>query len=196
MKSLFNFIVSTKDRYNNKIDVNGNELIVNTEITERDYHFVNRIGTVVSTPLVGETEIKKGDEVILHHNVFRRWYDQRGRGKNGKSYLSENLYAVEQDQIFAYKRNGKWYPTDGYCFVSPIEVKDEWKMQVELPLKGVTVIGPKNLVGHIVGFTPGSEYEFNIDGLKLYRILSNKLTIDYGCEETKKTDYQLEPQSA
>jgi len=36
--------------------------------------------------------------------------------------------------------------------------------------------------GSIVGFTPNSEYEFNIDGQKLYRVLSNQITIDYGAK--------------
>ena len=35
-----------------------------------------------------------GDEVILHHNVFRRWYDIRGNEKNSAAFLSENDYIV------------------------------------------------------------------------------------------------------
>jgi hypothetical protein len=31
-----------------------------------------------------------------------------------------------------------------------------------------------------VGFTPDSEYEFNINNQKLYRILSNQVTLKYG----------------
>jgi hypothetical protein len=38
--------------------------------------------------------------------------------------------------------------------------------------------------GDLVGFKPNSEYEFNIDGQKLYRILSNYISINYG-EKTK-----------
>ena len=38
--------------------------------------------------------------------------------------------------------------------------------------------------GDVVGFKPDSEYEFNIDGQKLYRILSNYITTNY-VEETK-----------
>ena len=37
MQSLFDYIISTENRYNNIIDVDGKELVVNTEITERDY---------------------------------------------------------------------------------------------------------------------------------------------------------------
>ena len=47
MKSLFNYIISTESRYNNKKEVGNKELILNTEVTERDYMFVNRIGKVL-----------------------------------------------------------------------------------------------------------------------------------------------------
>ena len=87
MQSLFEYIISTENRYNNKIDVDGKELVVNTEITERDYMFVNRIGKVLQTPVYNNSVIKKGDYVILHHNVFRRWIDVRGNEKNSSSFL-------------------------------------------------------------------------------------------------------------
>jgi hypothetical protein len=38
-------------------------------------------------------------------------------------------------------------------------------------------------IGDVVGFTPDSEYEFNIEGQKLYRVLSNQITIKYGSKE-------------
>ena len=75
MKSLYNYIISTTNRYDNKVSIDNKELILNTEITERDYKFVNRIGTVVNVPININTPIKPGDEVIIHHNVFRRWFD-------------------------------------------------------------------------------------------------------------------------
>ena len=33
--------------------------------------------------------------------------------------------------------------------------------------------------GDLVGFTPSSEYEFIVDGERLYRVLSNFITIKY-----------------
>lgn len=187
MKSLFNYIISTDKRYNNKIDVDQKELILNTEVNERDYMFVNRTGIVVNEPAYGvslKTPIK-GDTVIVHHNVFRRWIDIRGEEKNSASYLKENEYFVDPDQIFAYKRNGKWHSTDGYCFVKPILKKDKWDTQIEQNLKGELVYSNESLerlglaIGAVIGFTPESEYEFEIEGQKLYRILSNQVTINY-----------------
>ena len=177
MRALFNFIIEPSEgRYNNKVDVEGKELIVNTEITERDFEFVSRIGKVIATPLLERTEIQKGDLVVVHHNVFRRWYDQGGRERNSSSYLDENRYRVYKDQVFAYSRDDKWKATEDFVFVAPIANQDPWRVEVEFPLKGKLLYGPKELVGETVGFCPDSEYEFNIDGQKLYRVLKSNLT--------------------
>ena len=104
MRSIFNFIIAPKeDRYNNKKSVGDKELILNTEIS--DHKYVSRNGVVLETPVEVKTDIKKGDEVILHHNVFRRWYDVRGKERNGRAFLEEDKYFVDAEQIFLYKRN-------------------------------------------------------------------------------------------
>ena len=186
MQSLFDYIISTENRYNNVVNIDEKKLIINTEITERDHIFVNRIGTVCSCPLTGNTTIKKGDDVILHHNVFRRWYDQHQNERNSASYIGENRYLVANDQIYAYKRDGEWKCLPEYCFVKPIYKEDDWALQTDENLSGELVYLNKELEdlglskGSIIGFTPNSEYEFTIDGQKLYRILSNQITINYG----------------
>ena len=77
MKSVYNFVVTPKgERYNNKKKVGDSELILNTEIF--NHQFVNRTAIVKSAPLIGDTDIQPGDEVIIHHNVFRRWNDVKG----------------------------------------------------------------------------------------------------------------------
>jgi len=186
MQSLFEYIISTENRYNNTIDVEGKELVVNTEVTERDYMFVNRIGKIVKLPLYNNSELKENDEVIVHHNVFRRWIDIRGNEKNSGSFLKENEYFVAPDQIFAYKRKDNWHCPDEYCFVEPINSNNKWSPYREENLKGKLVYSNEELkstglsIGDVIGFTPDSEYEFEIEGKKLYRILSNQVTINYG----------------
>ena len=71
MKGVNYFIIKTDNRYNNTVDVEGKNLIINTEITEKDYEFVNRIATVVATPSRTTTSIVPGDRIIVHHNIFR-----------------------------------------------------------------------------------------------------------------------------
>ena len=189
MRSLYNYIISTENRYDNKTSVDDKELILNTEITERDYHFVNRVGKVVSTPINFSTPIEPGDEVIVHHNVFRRWYDVRGNERNSGSFIDEHKYSVYGDQIFAYKRNGEWRGLPEFCFVKPLPNEDKWSTLSERKLAGELTYTNDYLeslglsTGDVVGFTPASEYEFNIDGTKLYRIQSIDVTINYGRKE-------------
>lgn len=193
MRSLYNYIISTNSRYDNKVSVGSKELILNTEITERDYLFVNRIGTVINAPINIKTPIESGNEVIVHHNVFRRWYDVRGNERNSGNYIKEDTYTVSEEQIFAYKQNGKWHCPIQYCFVEPLENKDVWSTDSEQKLIGKLTYTNDYLsslglsCGDVVGFTPNSEYEFNIEDKKLYRILSKDITISYGHKENKTT---------
>ena len=193
MKSLYNYIISTTNRYDNKVSIDNKELILNTEITERDYKFVNRVGTVVNVPINISTPIKSGDEVIIHHNVFRRWFDAKGNERNSGSYIDEDKYIVAQDQLFAYKQNGKWHCPNMYCFVEPLENEDIWSTESEQKLLGKLTYTNDYLeslglsYGDTVGFTPDSEYEFNIDDKKLYRILSTDITINYGHKKEERT---------
>ena len=93
MRGLYNFVVKPKgSRYNNIKKVGDKELILNSEIF--NHQFVNREAIVISTPKLIDTDIKKGDTVIIHHNVFRRFYDIRGIEKNSASYFKEDLYFV------------------------------------------------------------------------------------------------------
>ena len=183
MRSVFNFIIESNKRYNNSKDIEGKELILNTEISERDYMYTNRIGIVKAIPAIIKTPIKPGDSVILHHNVFRRWIDIRGKEKDSSSHKQENDYMVAPDQIYAYKRNGKWKCLDEYCFVKPIKEDSKWSVLREQKLLGKLVYSNEYLeslglsVGDMVGFSPDSEYEFNINDEKLYRVLSNQITI-------------------
>ena len=179
MKSVHNFVVTPKgQRYNNTKRVGDSELILNTEIFNHEY--VNREATVVSSPMVGDTEIKPGDTVIVHHNVFRRWHNIRGVEKNSKSYFNESTYLINYDQIFLYKRNKKWIPPKGYCFVKPLKSIDQFNIESEKPLQGIVKYSDGTVkVGDLVGFKPSSEYEFIVDGERLYRVLSNFITIKY-----------------
>ena len=179
MESVYNFVVTPKgDRYNNTKEVDGGKLILNTEIFNHQY--VNREAIVVSTPMVGQTDIKPGDTVIVHHNVFRRWHDVKGREKNSRSYFNESTYFITQDQIFLYKRDDEWKAPKGYCFVIPLKATDQFNIESEKPLQGIIKYSDGTVeVNDLIGFRPGSEYEFVINGERLYRILSNFITIKY-----------------
>ena len=179
MKGVYNFVVTpVKSRYNNKKSVNGRELILNTEIF--NHRQVSREAIVKSIPTVGDTDIQVGDTVIIHHNVFRKWHDQQGVERNSKSYFNENTYLVNSDQIFLYKNKSKWKPQKGFCFVAPIKSTNKLSLNKEQPLIGIVKYTDGTVKeGDLVGFTPNSEYEFIIEGKKLYRVYSKFITIKY-----------------
>ena len=179
MKSVYNFVVKPKgERYNNKKKVGDSELILNTEIFNHQY--VNREAIVISTPIIGNTNIKPGDTVILHHNVFRRWHNVKGVEKNSRSYFNEDTYFINHDQIFLYKKDKEWIAPKGYCFVKPLKAIDQFNIESEKPLQGVVKYSDGAVeVNDLIGFTPNSEYEFVVDGERLYRVLSNFITIKY-----------------
>jgi hypothetical protein len=186
MQSLFSFIVEPKNgRYDNEVDIDGKKLIINT--TMDDHKYVNRVGIVKSIPKIGKTNIKVGDEVIVHHNVFRRFYDVRGVEKNSSSYFKEDLYFCFYDQIFLYKQDNKWKAPFDFCFVKPIveNKKQLVTVQKERPRVGILKYGNSSLdafkvnEGSLVGFSPSSEYEFVIDNDRLYRMRTNDITIKY-----------------
>ena len=179
MRSVYNFVVKPKgERYNNTKKLDGGELILNTEIFNHQY--VNREAEVISTPIIGDTDIKPGDTVIVHHNVFRRWYNVKGIEKNSKAYFNENTYFINHDQIFLYKRDDKWIAPKGYCFVIPLKATDQFNTKSEKPLQGIVKYSDGTVeVGDLVGFKPSSEYEFIVDGERLFRVLSNFITIKY-----------------
>ena len=178
MKSVYNFVVTpVKSRYNNTKDIGGKELIVNTEIFNHQY--VSREAIVKAIPTVGNTDIKVGDKVIVHHNVFRRWHNQHGIEKNSRSYIDQETYLVQPDQIFLYK-DTEWQAQKGYCFVAPVKSTDKLSVDKEKPLVGIVKHTDGTVSkGDLIGFRPSSEYEFIIDGQKLYRLLSNFITIKY-----------------
>ena len=177
MKGVNYFIIKTDNRYNNTVDVEGKNLIINTEITEKDYEFVNRIATVVATPSRTTTSIVPGDRIIVHHNIFRRWFDVHGRERNGANYIDEDMYCASADQVYAYNDGSGWKPTENYCFVEPVmEKKHTWSTSNELLEVGTMVYSPEEFKGLTVGFSPDSEYEFNIEGRKLYRVELNQIT--------------------
>jgi len=179
MKSVYNFVVTPKgERYNNTKKVGNSELILNTEISNHEH--INREAVVVSTPIASDTEIKPGDVVILHHNVFRRWHNVKGIEKNSRSYFNESTYLVNHDQIFLYKRNKRWMAPKGYCFIKPLKAIDQFNIETEKPLQGIVKYSDGTVsVNDLVGFRPSSEYEFVVDGERLYRVLSNFITIKY-----------------
>jgi hypothetical protein len=198
MRSAFNYVVTPLEERTTSVKTNeGKQLILNTDL--QNHQFVSREAKVISIPLFLKTELQDGDTAIVHHNVFRRFYDVYGKEKWSKSYLFNDKWLAQHDQIYAYKRNGEWKATKGFCFVKPVKNTDGYKLGKEKPLTGILVYIDETLKenglkpGDLISFKPGSEYEFVIEGKRLYRVPINFITIKYehrGNEEEYYTSWE------
>ncbi len=195
MRAFSDFIVKPiGDRYNNSKKVGDKELILNTKI--ETFKAVNNLAEVISVPIAYESSIKIGDKVIIHHNIFRRFYDIRGKQKNSRSYYQEDLYFVQPDQIYMYGDYSNWKAFNDRCFVAPIENTDDLSLKKEQSLIGILKYGNDVLnklkinPGDLVGFKPNSEFEFVIDDQLLYCMKSKDIVIKY---EYKGNETQYNP---
>lgn len=181
MIGLFDFLVKPDgDRYNNSVKVGDKSLILNTEISNHQY--INREAVVIEVPKLNTTDIRNGDKLLVHHNVFRRWHNMKGIEKNSRSFLSEDRYLITTDQIFLRKRLGscEWEAMDGYCFIQPLKSTEYLDMEVERPLVGVVKYTDGSFIkGELVGFSPGDEFEFTIEGKRMYRVMTRSINTKY-----------------
>ncbi len=191
MKSIYNFIITPlNERYENEVKVGDKKLIVNTSI--EDHKFISKRAKVLSVPIAFDTDIKEGDEVIVHHNIFRRWYDVRGNEKNSAQYFEDDKYFCNIDKIYLYKRKDKYIPNLNYCFVKPLLDKSDLRTQKEKPLIGIMKY-PNSFLedqgitnGTVVTFKPSSEFEFIVGDERLYCMKSIDIVLNHGHKENEE----------
>ena len=180
MKSLYSFIVKPLEkRYDNVRKIGDVNLIINTGI--EDHQFISKKAVVVSTPAAFKSKVNVGDEVYIHHNIFRRWYDQKGRERNSSTYFKDDLYFVSPEQIYMYNLK----PHLNYCFVKPLKNQSFLNNRKEQPNIGIVKYTNKTLEalgitsGTLITFTPNSEFEFIIEGERLYCMKSNDIALTH-----------------
>ena len=195
MKSLYDFIVKPLgETYDNTINIDDTKLILNNNV--ESFKFVNNYAEVISTPLMLETPVNVGDIILVHHNVFRRWYDMKGKQKNGRAFFVDDLYFVSIDQVYLYKNKNGFNPFGDRCFVKPIKSKNVLDNEKEQSLVGILKIGNSSLEalginqGDLVGFKPNSEFDFLINKERLYCMKSNDIVLRY---ERKRDEEEYNP---
>ncbi len=191
MKSLYDFIVEPLgERYANTKKIGEKTLILNTKI--ESWKFVNRFAVVLETPIAIKTSIKKGDIVIVHQNVFRRFYNMKGKQSNSRSYFKDNMYFVQLDQVYLYKPKNKWLALGDRCFLAPIKDLNEVDTGLEQRLIGIVKYGNSSLEalgineGDLVGFRANREWEFIVGDQRLYCMKSNDIIIEYEYQGNEK----------
>ena len=187
MKSPYCFIVKPQggQRYDNLSKHGDGKLI--TSASQEDHTTTNRFAIVEEIPILWafNKDIKKGDTVVVHHNVFRKYYDMKGVEKSGPCHFKDDLYLVDIDQVYLHKSKDKWSSVGDYCFIKPTEKEKDVILSVDRnkQLVGKVKYGNKELVsldileGDDVCFLPESEYEFNIEGETLYRMKTEDICV-------------------
>ena len=75
----------------------------------------------------------------------------------------------------------------GYSFVKPLKAINSFNTEEERPLIGIIKYSDGTFQkNELVGFKPNSEYEFVVDGERLYRVLNNFITIKYEYQGNEK----------
>jgi len=68
-----------------------------------------------------------------------------------------------------------------------MKAKETFAMHKEQPAIGIIKYASGSFeAGELIGFKPGMEYEFNIEGERLYRIPTNQITIKYEYQGDEK----------
>lgn len=183
MRSNIDFIVSPikGKRYDNTRKAGDVEFFISTSI--EDAKIVQRLGVVVATPIGYDGDIKVGDVVVVHHNVFRLYYDVRGEEKSTASHFKDDLFFVDEDRIYLHSSGDNWKSCGRYCFVKPIKndnellpssLKEYWgELRFASPQLSKEGVNP----GDLVSFQPECEYEFEIDGELLYRMYTHNICL-------------------
>ena len=159
------------------------KLILNTNI--EDFKAVSKEGIVLYVPLAIKTTIRPGDHVIVHHNIFRRFYDMKGREQNSRSYFKEDMYFCNIDQLYLYKQDDKWNGFLDRCFVQPIKETDTFKFNSIKSNIGIVKYTNTKLqelginVGSLVSFKKEREFEFVINNELLYCMKLNDIVIEH-----------------
>lgn len=132
---------------------------------------VSKRAWVVALPHNYHGPIEVGDEVLVHHNIFREYLDMQGRLQRSRAYLYDELYHAIPEEIFLYHQEGAWHAHLDYCYIEPILVDDISELDKgDLQHTGTIFLSNMHKTGDPIGFTPESEYEIWIDGKLYYRM--------------------------
>lgn len=183
MKTINYLIVELDEAYDNEVDLStGDSIIINSTI--ESVANINRVATVKKAP--DFTILQEGDQVVVHHNIFRKNNDINGNQADSHYHIENNLYFVPLTEVFMYKRSDSdWNAISPYCFVEPVykkkkegfdlnAIEDTYKGRI--PKRGIMRYPNEELLkqglknGDVIIFSKNSEYEFIIDGVLYYKM--------------------------
>ena len=193
MNSVYEFIIKpVGNRYSNELTVGDKKLIVNSSIS--NHKFVNREAEIVALPLAFKTKLKVGDKVIVHHNLFRRYYNMKGKSVNSTKYFKDDLYFASPDQIYMRRTKDSWETLSEYCFIKPVVDKSSSSLKKLKECIGIVKYSNSTLEAlkihkeDLVVFKKNREFEFLIDNEVFYCMESNDILLKHG-RKGNETEY-------
>lgn len=183
MKPLFHFLVTPLNgrSYNNEVDLgNGKKFIISA--SQEDHTTTQRIAVVIEIPMEYKGAVKLGDQIVVHHNIFRVSFDQKGREKPSSAAVGNGTYLVEPDLAYMYRSSDSddWKAINPFIFIEPVSNDNNMFDSSRLKQLYGTIAYSANKelpIGQLISFTPDSEYEFKIDGRVLYRMREKNITL-------------------
>lgn len=181
LQSPFRIGIKPKDgnEYINELQVGNVKLVVNTSIEEADD--VQRIGVVFSLPMIYNGDLQIGDEVVVHHNVFRTTLNDWGVPVQSSFHFKDDMYFVDNDMIYLRIRNGEVTSYNDNVFIFPIKEETLWEGEKLVERQGIVKISNEKLreqgivENSKIVFRKFNEYKFNIFGLELYKMQDKRV---------------------
>jgi len=158
-----------------------NDIIINISI--EDHTFTQRIGIVKYLPKLYKGNVEVGDMLVVHHNVFRTYYDQSGNKKESFNHIKDSLFYVDEEFVYmVIKPNGDKYSFKNNVFVEPIKSKPSFfEEEQEIQHLGKVYLTNNDLTeqninnGDTVIYAKDSEYEFYLGKERLYKMTTNRI---------------------
>lgn len=176
MKAPQSFIVTPKHkRYNTGKKIG--DVVFETVTSIEDAKDVSKEAIVVAVPMNYKGDIEVGDDVIVHHNIFRSYFDQLGKLKYSRAHLYDDYFQVIPEELFLYKKGNEWKANDEFCFIEPVNIDADSILNQVLEHTGVVFLSNTHSVGTKIGFTPESEYEVWVDEHMYYRMRNNDICL-------------------
>lgn len=185
MRPLNHFIVYLPKKFKDTIKVGDKELYLASKFNEFENR--NTCGTIVGVPVKHDTGAKIGDTLYFHHHVVMNTSLEVGEDKYIVMYDPEGEYANHAlaykdadgavhplgDWVFLLKPQYAVEEKKGSLFLIQTERKPDTKGELAYDSEGTKELGLK--AGDIVGFSKNSDYEIDVDGIVMYRMLLRDL---------------------
>lgn len=174
MKPIRDFLVEIPKRFKDEIELSdGSKLWLASKYQE----FNNRVTSakVIAIPAKDDMGVDVGDELYFHHHVVTTLdkYSQE---------LEDKKFNVRPDQAIAHKnKDGVIKSLGEWVLVEPVEQNDKLQSEVlEIIQEKVNSMGRVKYMskdyhdvkeGDLVEFSKNSDYEIEIDGEPMWRML-------------------------